>query len=152
MVPRRKPRAPCVMHPHGLLSGVRWYRGTWLWPLQVVPVYRCNHKLSFFPNLTSKATAWKEFYLKQRMFWISKIFIQIPYLALIKRFQNPKLYQNKPLFGVKTTFKKGGIWKSFVPLTSLSSKILILFQMNWKPCSYFKMLCEKMLQTLCFCP
>ena len=58
------------------------------------------------------------------MFWISKIYIQIPYLVLIKRFQNPKLCQNKPLCGVKTTFKKGGIWKSFVLITSLSSKLL----------------------------
>jgi len=71
------------------------------------------------------------------MFWISKISIQIPYLVLIKSFQIPKICQNKPLFGVKTTFEKE-ILKKFSSLNSFYRqnscpisnvlKTLLLFQ------------------------
>jgi len=89
-----------------------------------------------FQNLTSKATACKEFYLKQRMIWISNISFWIPYSCFNKEYQNPKLCQNRPMLGVKTTFK-GGFWKSFLPLTSYHQnswpisnvlKTLLLFQ------------------------
>jgi len=54
-----KPRALCVMHTHGLLLGVRWYRGTRLWPLQVVPAYHCNPKFSFSKSYHKKSVLLK---------------------------------------------------------------------------------------------
>ena len=51
--------APCVMHPHGMLPGVCRYRGTWLWPLQMVLAYRRNPRLVFT----------KSFYKNQSLIW-----------------------------------------------------------------------------------
>jgi hypothetical protein len=45
-----------------------------------------------FQNLAAKTTALKEFYLKQRKFWVSKIFVQIPYLVLKQRDFKPKIF------------------------------------------------------------
>ena len=114
--------APCVMHPHGLLPGIRWYQGTWLWPLQVVLAYYCNPKLSFSKS-HYKNNRLKRVLLKTMDVLISKIPVQIPYFVLTKKFQNPMICQNKLLFGVKTTLKKGGFWKKFLPLTFSLSKL-----------------------------
>ena len=63
------------------------------------------------------------------MFWILKISIQIPYFVLTKRFQNPKLCQNKSLFGVKNNFqKKNGVLKRFSSLNFLPLKLLASFK------------------------
>jgi hypothetical protein len=40
---------------------------------QVVPAYHTNPKLSFSKTLLKKQQFEKEFYFKQKMFWISKI-------------------------------------------------------------------------------
>jgi len=76
----------------------------------------------------------------------------MPYLVLTKRFRNLKLCQNKPLFGVKTTFKrKSGVLRRFSSLNFLSSKLLGSFKCFEKPTPISKCF-AKMLQTLCLCP
>jgi hypothetical protein len=68
---------------------------------------------SAFKKTTSKINHFKRILFKARDVLSFKIFIQIPYLVLIKGFQNPKLCQNKLLFEVKIAFKEKGISKSF---------------------------------------
>jgi hypothetical protein len=93
-----------------------------------------------FQNLTSKATAFKEFCSKQRIFGFQNIYSKT-LSCLIKRFQNSKLCENKLWFWSKSGFQKERereILKSFAPLRTFG-----LFEMFLKPYPYFKVLCEK---------
>jgi hypothetical protein len=98
-------------------------------------------------NPTSKASAWKEFYLKQRKIWIAKMSVQIPYYV-------PKQRDFKLKIFVRTNFylKQNNLWgkknleKFCCVKNPFAVKTLGLFQTFWKSCSYFKMPCEKILQ------
>jgi hypothetical protein len=98
------------MHPQGCCRAYDHSQG--------VPTYRYNPELNF-PKPYFKSNRFKRILFKTKDVLGFKIFIQIPYLVLIKGFQNPKLCQNKLLFEVKMASKEKGILKSFVPFKTL---------------------------------
>ena len=146
-----KPGAPCVMHPHGLLPCVRWYRGRWLWPLQEVPAYHCNPKPSFSKSYF-KSNRLKRVLFKTKDVLDFKNLHSNTLSYFNKEFPNPKTLPKQTLIWSKNNFQKGQNLKKFCFVNFFIVKAVGLFQMFWKPCSYYKMLFEKMFQTLCLCP
>jgi hypothetical protein len=98
----------------------------------VVSAYTIILSLAF-QNLTTKATASKEFYLKQRMFWISKNLHSNTVSHFNKEISKPNVLPKQTLVWCKNNFQKGGFSKSFVPFknswpVSNVLKTLLLFQ------------------------
>ena len=116
------------MHPHSLLPGVRRYQGTWLWLLQVVPAYPCNHKLSFSKSY------YKSNRLKRVLFKRKEVLdfenLRSNTLSCFKQrdFKTLRALPKQTLAWSKNNFQKVGFWKCFLPLIPSPSKLLAYFK------------------------